>query len=384
MNLQLKPFYFAVLLYVFANFVFLVLALLNNNTINIEFFSFYIKTSVLIKAFVFQIIGLFFIVAIYHIFNKRNFNEKQFFKNFSGCFLLFWQFLFLLFAIFLGLGVVDSESNVNPNLVRLSNFISADILYFLIAPSLKSNKLYFINTVLYLVSSIVRGWLGGIVISFFIYLCRVGSLKVSLKTLIFTLCFFILMLSLSPFLIDLKFAIRTGETVNFDTNSYSEKLDLAMEYVLGRFQHLGHTALLINHAENYRQLYESQKILPYWLEGIPQYFVYKLMGNSELFTYAQIMAIMEFGANASQPWNTNTGISGWMVVLQEKSILFFLYWGGVITLFFAFLLKYANRQIFNVVSVLMVIYLYHGWLGSFFNLIVLTLIVVFLKKVRFK
>ena len=176
--------------------------------------------------------------------------------------------------------------------------------------------------------------------------------------------------------------IRTGDDIKFDVSNYGEKLELAIDYILGRFQHLGHTALLLDKADNYRVLYDSSRILPYWLEGIPQYFLYKLMGNNEIFTYAQMMAIWEFNASSSQPWNSNTGISGWLILLQEKSVFFFLYWGTLISLTFSFLLKFANRQTFNVISVLTIIFLYHGWLGSFFNLIILTLLVILIKRIR--
>jgi len=382
MNLNLRPFHFCVCLYFLANLIFLVLTLLNNNMFKIEFSDFYVSTELLTKAFLYQLLGLFFIVIIYKSFSFKKFKGDYIFDDFSGCFLFFWQFLFLLFALFLGLGVVDSDKAVNPYLVRLSNFISADILYFLIAPSLKSNRLYFLNTVLYLISSIARGWLGGLVISFFIYLCRVGYLKVKVKNLFLSLLIFSILLLLSPFLIDLKFMIRTGDDLKFDASNYGEKLELAIDYILGRFQHLGHTALLLDKADNYRKLYANFEILPYWLEGIPQYFIYKQLGNHEVFTFAQMMAIWEFNASSSQPWNSNTGISGWLIILQEKSVFFFLYWGSLISLTFTFLLKFANRQTFNVVSVLTIIFLYHGWLGSFFNLIILTVLVVLMKRIR--
>jgi len=382
MNLNLRPFHFCVCLYFSANLIFLILTLLNNNMFKIEFSDFYVSTELLIKAFSYQLLGLLFIVIIYKLFSSKKIKDNYIFDDFSGFFLIFWQFLFLLFALFLGLGVVDSDKVVNPYLVRLSNLISADILYFLIAPSLKSNKLYFLNTALYLISSIARGWLGGVVISFFIYLCRVGYLKIKVKTLVISLFLFSIILLLSPFLIDLKFMIRTGDDVKFDVSNYGEKLELAIDYILGRFQHLGHTALLLDKADNYRILYDSFQILPYWLEGIPQYFLYKLMGNNEIFTYAQMMAIWDFNASSSQPWNSNTGISGWLIILQEKSVFFFLYWGALISLTFSFLLKFANRQTFNVISVLTIIFLYHGWLGSFFNLIILTFLVILIKRIR--
>ena len=384
MQLKLTPFFSAVILYLLANTFFLFFVLFNKNLINIEFMYFFVETNILIKALSFQVVALIFLIFLYKSFNLKRMNANRFFESKAGFFLFFWQFIFLVFAMIWGLGVVDTDSSAPHFLVRVSNFISADILYYLIAPSLISRKLFFLNTVLYLVSSIFRGWLGGIVLAFFVYLCRVGYVKISLKSFIsFAILFFVLLL-ISPFLIDMKFLIRTGEEIKFDFTNYGMKLEAAINYLLGRFQHIGHTGVLINQSALYHQLYNEGKILPFWLEGIPQYFLYKLLGNNEVLTFAQTMAVYSFGASASNPWNTNTGISGWFIILHEKSILFVVYWALIIFFIFRFISKYANQQTFNIISVLMIIYLYHGWLGSFFNLIILSFLIIFLKRLKVK
>lgn len=382
--LKIKPFYTVIFLYFFANFLFLILGLYNNNVVNMEFSSFYITTPVFLYSFFLQIVSLFFLVFIYFIFNNKNFSENRIFGRISGVFLLFWQLVFLFFALVFGLGVVGSENKVNQFLVMISNFLSADILYILMAPSLKSSKFFNINTIVYLISTLVRGWMGGVLIAFFVYLCRVGYLKVSIKTIIFYIFIFIFILLSSPFLIDLKTVVRTGGEFEFDIKGYSDKLEFAIDYLLGRFQHLGHTALLLKNAEEYRKLYELNKILPYWIEGIPQNFFYKLLGSKELLTYSNMMAVRDFGAYSSEAWNANTGLSGWLILLREKSIYLFIYWSLLIIPFFYFIYKYANRQFFNVISVFMIIYLYHGWFGAFFNLMFLAFIIVFLNKLKFK
>lgn len=384
MQLKFTPFFSVVTLYLLANTFFLFFALFNKNLINIEFMYFFVETNILIKALSFQVVALIFLIFLYKSFNLKRMNANRVFESKAGFFLFFWQFIFLVFAMIWGLGVVDTDSSAPHFLVRVSNFISADILYYLIAPSLISRKLFFLNTVLYLVSSIFRGWLGGIVLAFFVYLCRVGYVKISLKSFIsFAILFFVLLL-ISPFLIDMKFLIRTGGEIKFDFTNYGMKLEAAINYLLGRFQHIGHTGLLINQSALYQQLYNEGKILPFWLEGIPQYFLYKLLGNNEVLTFAQTMAVYSFGASASNPWNTNTGISGWFIILHEKSILFVMYWTLIIFFIFRFISKYANQQTFNIISVLMIIYLYHGWLGSFFNLIILSFLIIFLKRLKVK
>ena len=96
------------------------------------------------------------------------------------------------------------------------------------------------------------------------------------------------------------------------------------------------------------------------------------------------MAINDFGASFSNIWNVNTGLSGWFILLKEKTIIFLLYWFIILFIFYRFLLKYGNRQTFDIVSVFMVVYFFHGWIGAFFNLLILSFILIFFNKVRFK
>ncbi len=381
MMIKIKPFYTAIIFYFVANLLFFILAI-SDNTVNIEYETFYVDNFVLWSALFIQNIALAFIVIIYLLFKNKKFKEINLYGNYCGVFLLIWQLVFLYLSFSSGLGVVGSENKVNQVLVVISNFLSADIFYILMASSLKSNKLFFINTLIYLFSTLIRGWIGGLVIAFFVYLCRVGYLKVSIKNFIFYFLFFIFMLIISPFIIDFKIATRLGEDFELDFRNYGEKLELALEYVLGRFQHIGHIAILLKHANEYRLLYDFNQILPYWIEGIPQNFLYKYLGYRDLLTYSNMMAVRDFGAYSTDAWNANTGFGGWLILLREKSILLFLYWIILIFPLYIFLYKYGNKQTFNIVSIFTVIYLYHGWFGAFFNLILFVFIVVFLSKIK--
>ena len=381
MMIKIKPFYTAIIFYFFANLLFFVLAIFDN-TVTIEYETFYVDSFVLWSALFIQNIALAFIVIIYLLFKNKKFKEVSLYGDYCGVFLLVWQLFFLYLAFSSGLGVVGSENKVNQVLVVISNFLSADIFYILMASSLKSNKLFFINTLIYLFSTLIRGWVGGLVISFFSYLCRVGYLKVSIKSFIFYFLFFIFMLAISPFIIEFKIATRLGENFELDFKNYWEKLEISLEYVLGRFQHIGHIAILLKHANEYRLLYDFNQILPYWIEGIPQNFLYKYLGYRDLLTYSNMMAVRDFGAYSNDAWNANTGFGGWLILLREKSILLFLYWIILIFPLYMFLHKYGNKQTFNIVSIFTVIYLYHGWFGAFFNLILLVFVAVFLSKIN--
>lgn len=380
--LKIKPFYTAILFYFFANLLFFALAICNNNIITIEYEKFYVDGFILWFSFFIQNIALIFIIIIYSLFKNKEFKEISLYGDYCGVFLLIWQLIFLYLAVYSGLGVVGAENKVNQVLVVISNFLSADLFYILMAPSLKSNKLFFINTLIYLVSTLIRGWIGGVVISFFVYLSRVGYLKISIKNFIVYCLLFIFILIISPFIIDFKITTRVGGDFEFDFKNYGKKLEFSLEYILGRFQHIGHIALLMKNANEYRVLYDFNQILPYWVEGIPQNFLYKYLGYRDLLTYSNMMAVRDFGAYSNDAWNANTGFGGWLILLREKSVLLFLYWSSLIFALYMFLYKCGNKQTFNMISVFMVIYLYHGWFGAFFNLMLLVFAFVFLSRVK--
>lgn len=383
MMFKLTPFGLAAFLYLFANFVFLILAIFNNNFVFMEFTYFYIETKYLVLGFLLQVFSLLYVYIIYKGMSSKRLKSEEIYGSKVGYFLTFWQLLFFILAFFFGVGVVSSESNINSIVLTLMNFISADILYYLISPSLKSKKMFIINTVLYLISSIYRGWLGGVVLVFFVILSRFGFLKINIKYFSITLFIFLLLFFTSPLLIDLKFMIR-GENAGIDFSNYGLKLKTAIDYLIGRFQHVGQVSVLLENAKNYNYLYEIGEIRPYWLEGSIQNFIYKFSGYEDSLTYAQVVAINDFGASFSNIWNVNTGLSGWFILLKEKTIIFLLYWFIILFIFYRFLLKYGNRQTFDIVSVFMVVYFFHGWLGAFFNLLILSFILIFFNKVRFK
>lgn len=383
MMFKLTPFGLAAFLYLFANFIFLILAIFNNNFVFMEFTYFYIETKFLVFGFLLQLFSMLYIYIIYRGMSSKRIKSEVIYGSKVGYFLTFWQLTFFILAIFFGVGVVSSESDINSIVLTVMNFISADILYYLISPSLKSKKLFIVNTFLYLISSIYRGWLGGVVLVFFVILSRLGFLKINIKYFSMTLVIFLLLFFISPFLIDLKFMIR-GENTEIDFTNYGLKLKTAMDYLIGRFQHVGQVSVLLENAKNYNYLYEIGGIRPYWLEGSIQNFIYKFSGYNDSLTYAQIVAINDFGASFSNIWNVNTGLSGWFILLKEKTIIFLLYWFIILFIFYRFLLKYGNRQTFDIFSVFMVIYFFHGWLGAFFNLLILSFILIFFNKVRFK
>lgn len=379
--IKLSPFYLSVTLYTLANITYAITAIINKSML-IEFFYYSVDTNLLIKALILQSISLLFLVICYETY-KRNAKFKSIeingYGNFAGSILLIYQFFYIVLAIFFGVGVVgQDEVKINALLFSLISFLSADAVFFIVGTQLKSKKIFRINLIIYLISSIVRGWLGGILIAFFIYLCRKEFLIVRVKSLFFYVFGIIVIYLLSPILIDLKFAIRNEVKLSLDFTDYSEKLQFATDYLLSRFQHVGHIYIMLEKEGHYYQAYQQSMIRSFLLEGNIQYSLYNKLVELNDISLSEFMVIKEFNGT----WNTNTGLVGWLIVLRESVLFFIIYWFLLILATYKIISKYATKQLFLVISLFMIVYLYHGWLSSFFNLIFLTWFLVISKKIR--
>lgn len=379
-KLKLSPFYLAVFIYTVSNIIFAIMAI-HNKEMSVEFYSYSVESDLMLKALCLQTVSLFFLIFLFRVFDKRitlKQLETKSYGFFAGRMLLGYQVFYLLLVLFFNVGVVGQHDyNINYGLLVLVNIFSSDTLFFIIGSQLRSNNLFRINALVYLISSLLRGWMGGILLVFFVYLCRVKFLKVSLRSflLYFLLAFFIILIL--PFLIDLKFGIRSGN-ISFDVVNYSENLELAIEYIMGRFQHVGHIYILLSKSTYYYEAYQNLKIRSFLLEGNIQYSLFDNLLGVKGVQLSEFMVNNEFGSN----WNTNTGLVGWWVVLKESIIFFIVYWGGVIASTYYLIHKYATRQLFLVYSVFMVVYFYHGWLSAFFNMTFLIWILIFIKRIK--
>lgn len=379
-KIKLSPFYLAIALYTISNIIFAVTAI-NNKEMVVEFYSYTVDASLMLKALFLQTFSLVFLIFLYKLYErKQKFKQLEVngYGNLSGWILLIYQIFYILLAIFFNVGVVDQTvNNVNSNILIIVSLLSADSIFFIVGSQLKSKKLFQLNAIVYLISSILRGWMGGILIVFFVYLCRELYLRISIKSLLVSLFFAILVVLLLPFLIDLKFGIRDGEIV-IDINDYFSRLETSVEYLMGRFQHVGHIYILLNKADYYYSAYQGLGIRSFLLEGNIPYTLYNKIIGAKGVSLSEFMVKEEFGGI----WNTNTGIVGWWVVLKESIVFFIMYWSFLIFVTYSLIYKFATRQLFLTIALFSIIYFYHGWLSSFFNLLFLTWLLVISKKIR--
>lgn len=366
---KISVFPFVAAIYLIFNFIFTVLACLSGDML-IELQMVSINREMLVKALLVQWVSFLIIYFIYYFFNKfpaKTIQENGY-SNFYGYFLLGYQVFYMILSLYYGVGVVGrSESfEINHYLLILTNIFSVDILFFIIGTQLKSGKIFYINLFIYIIATILRGWMGGVLIAIFILLCRKGSFLISFKNIFLMVFLLIILILSSPALVDLKYNIRGDEGFFSEDTSYLEKINLTSQYIFGRFQHVGHIYLIQKDDNIYYQKYEIGAIAPYYTEGFVQGIILKNLGYTEKLTFGEYVVKNAFGGTG---WNTNTGLAGWLYILHEKFILLIFYWFALLSFVYFIIFKYGTKTLFNVISVFSIVYLYHGWFGSFFDLL---------------
>lgn len=385
--LKINPFYLLISFYLIVNLIFALIGF-NNNNVEIELSLFYLKSNSFIIAYFFQLFSCFFIIIAYLIFKNFNKSKRIDLIGRKGAFLLFLlQFCFLLYN-------AHYETNIAGGSIKASNMmlntffvlLPVDLFYIIFSPYLKSNKWFVLNTFLYVISNTLRGWMGAILLAFFVFLCRKERVEVTIKSLLNYSIFIAIVFLMLPYLFLLKWAMRSSDSVLsvlevVNKDSYLDLLGEGLYYVFNRFQHNYHVALIWENSEILVSAYQAGRILPYWGEGVIQTIFIKLLSLGEIKTLGQAMVSSLFYSQGA--WNSNPGLSGWLIVTQEYFIFYIFY--VFIVLFFGFYIskKFYDNKIFMILSVFSIFYLFHGWIGSYVTMITYLLFFAMIKRIRF-
>ncbi|AXC85533.1 hypothetical protein DOE57_09505 [Salmonella enterica subsp. salamae serovar 56:b:[1,5]] len=338
-------------------------------------FSFNVDNGAL--GFAYVIFSLLFITLLYIFFTflLRPYNEHinitRFYENKKISISIFSiQTLFIVFNLYYGLNVAGAGEDVNiaPSLLRYFFVIfNPDILFLIYACTNINNQLYKVNCCAYFVSTLIRGWSGGVLFLLFIFLCR--SDKINLKLILL----FIICLLFAPFIMEIKWLIRSN---TFDYNNiisefdYGKSLGQFLEYLVYRLQQVTNVIYLIDRVEHISILYQDNTLVPYWGEFIGLKNLYQLYYPQAIPLGQWLGSSIE---NSLVSWNSNPGLAGWFIILTNYS----LFYGGL------FILITVTAIFFNVYFsiiigrgcitgfsyILCILYLFPGWMGMYFNLI---------------
>lgn len=388
-KIHINPFYLLAIFYLLINFIYAISGY-QHGEMEIEFQRKVIESTSFIYAFLFQVISIFIIVVAYNIFSKRiKDNNTLIFENKIGLFLLFGQLFYFLVNMYFGANIAGDSSKYKGNFLINIFFILLpfDILFFILGICLRSSKLFFLNSVLYLISNLVRGWMGTPLLLFFAILCRKEYVRLNVKSFILYSFFLILIVLFSPYLMELKWVVRgkledTSIIENVNNYGYVNYLLDTIDYIFNRFQHVGHVALVLENQDFLNEKYNLGYIVPYWGEGLPQSIFMNILNIDSFMTLPRFLTTQYFSASAATSWTVNIGMAGWLIVLKMKFILFLIYMIIIIYFPFYFVSKYGNKRIFLMLSCFSLLYLFHGWIYAYINFLLYLIIILIFKKAK--
>lgn len=383
----ISPFYLLVAIYVMAN-IFSSVTALDDGGMVLEGKYFALSETSIILSILLQLLVVIFIVFFYKVFKPSGVRGDLAFGSVVASALVFLQVIYMVFNIYYGVNIAGSEKSSEPNFLisYIFVFLQPDVLVCIVAVCLRSTKLVYLNVAIYLVSTISRGWMGGLLVVIVLIFCRFYPVRVKSRNLFFLIFVFAIMVLILPFLIEAKWVIRMGEpTMNIFSRvldfGYFESLGAAVWYVANRLQHIGHIALLADNSTALYRDYGVGKFLPYWMDGLPQYAIQKVLGIDlpRLNTYM----VSDFFDVDDPTWNTNPGVAGWFFVLKERSVFYVAYLMFLICVPFYYVARYAGGRLFVLLACFAMFYLFHGWIGSYFNFAMYAMLVAFLSRLRF-
>lgn len=384
--INLNPVAILTVLYLFVNFLSMLFGCINGE-IQVETTFFKVESAYLISSFLLQALFLLLLYLLYKVFYKRTSLFHFELRRKWGLSLLVIQIAFIVFNLTMGVNTAGNTERVEGGSVINYLFIilQPDVLVALISVCLKSGFLFWMNILVYLSSMFLRGWMGGTFIIIFLILSRYPNIKVSGKIFFNSLLLLIILFALLPVIIEAKWAMRTGVSVlvflsNITSYITPENYISGINYLLNRFQHVGHLAIILQNSDDLNEKYISGLFAPYYMDGLPQYLIAKIFNLS---TYKASFFLVEYFFNVLEPsWNINTGVVGWLFILQYESILFIIYVGLILFIPYYLIHKYSGAKVLNVLACFSIIYLFHGWLGAYFNLALYACVISILANLK--
>ena len=330
-------------------------------------------------------LSLFLLLFFYKVCIRQcSVKSELIFSSGWGWFLLALQCLFLFHNIYFDVNLAGVEDFDSASPLKL--FFSAvqpDLLFLIIAVGLQSARLFCFNSIIFSVSMIMRGWIGGFYILVIVYLCKNYPVTIQRKLILSIFLLLVIFTLSSPFLIELKWFLRSGGSIEEAFSSVSERgyamsLINSLEYILNRFQIIGHTALIAERIVEVVDAYDNNEFIPYWADGPLQWVILKLNGTP-IFQLNKYMVNLFFGSE-NLAYATNPGIGGWILLLQGRSLVFLSYIVLIVFIPGCYILKYAGPKYFLTLFSFVFVYLFHGWFGAYLNLVIYMFGFLILKK----
>lgn len=370
----INPFYVLFYLYLFAN----LLSLISMGfgvpiTIEIQEFTFSGATIAISALALF--LSLFALLAVYRTaLTATKIRTDLVFGRQASLMLALLQLSFLAFNTYYGVNIAGVEDEVQANAVlRLFYSVSQpDLVFLIICIGIRSDRWFWLNAIIYGISLLMRSWIGGLYLIAVVVAIRQYPISLSRKSVKYFGLVLAIGLAILPLITSVKWFIRSGAGINdalvfLSDIGYANYFVDSMFYVVNRFQHLGHVALLAENSRSLIEAYASDAFIPYWMDAAPQWAFMRFNGI-DIITINKFIVRYIFDSD-NFAYATNPGIAGWFFVLQYRAIFFVAYLLGITLVPSIIVLKYAGSRYFLLLNCFSLIYLFHGWMGAYANMV---------------
>jgi hypothetical protein len=372
--LAINPFYVLTGLYFFANLM-SVITLGYGTPIRIDNEEFTFSGATIAISALALFSSLFACLAVYRtaLVATKNRTDLVFGRQ-ASLMLALLQLSFLAFNTYYGVNIAGIEDEVQGNVVlRLFySVVQPDLIFLIMCIGIRSDRWFWFNVGIYGISLLMRSWIGGFYLIAVVMTIRQYPISFNRKSLKYFSLVLAVGVVILPFITSMKWFIRSGAGIDealafLREIGYVNYLVDSLFYVVNRFQHLGHVALLAENAHSMNEAYEFDAFIPYWMDAAPQWLFMRLNGI-DIVTINKFIVRHIFDSN-NLAYATNPGISGWFFVLQYKIVFFIVYLLGITLIPSIIVLRYAGFKYFLLVSCFSLIYLFHGWIGAYANMI---------------
>lgn len=318
-------------------------------------------------------------------------------------FVLFLQISFMTFNLFTGVNSAGSGVKTDSAIKYIFIIFSADAFFVILYGLGRENKLFKYNLLVYLISNIQRGWLGGIffiaIMEIYIYYTKYGFSK---KILFTTSTIVGILVLLLPYIVMMKWASRAyfgGLTEDFNSElqlvlnlgnlTYLESLAESFSYLFGRFQVMSNVYLFLEHLNTLQFAKENGEYVSGFAMGLPQMLIYKIFGFDYMTLTSYYVSVIDTKVVLDElTSNTHIGYIGWILAEPYTFWLFFTYTILLLYLVAYFSSKIGGKYIHFISWYFLIAYLMHGWLQAYFGyllgLVAFYTIKVVMQKLKFK
>lgn len=385
-GLVVNPFYALLALYFSANLVSLItMGLGEPIMIEIEEFSFSGAT-IAVSAFAIfsSLLGAFLVYRTALVATQTRLNlilGPQ-----ASLALALVQLSFLTFNTYYGVNVAGIEDEVHGNSILRAfySIVQPDLIFLILSIGIKSNRWFWLNAGIYGISLLLRSWIGGLYLIAIVVMIHEYPVTLSRRSLKYFGAALAVGIATLPLITSVKWFIRSGAGIDdalgfLHDIGYGNYLADSLYYVLNRFQHLGHVALLADNSRSLSEAYDAGEFIPYWMDAAPQWFLMRLNGIDIVTINKFIVRYLFDSGNLA--YATNPGIAGWFFILQYRTVFFCTYLLSITLIPSILILRYAGFRYFLLVSCFSLIYLFHGWIGAYANMVLYLITFLLLRLI---